>query len=278
MSGSNIHFSNASVFFTFLIIGAALLFLPAHLTSKISLAFYDIFEPVLRIGREVQMDALRLHPGQEESVSLAEYQRLWKSYKNLHAQMLALHTDYERVSKVRSGLPALSAGIVPAEITGTVSNYSQEVIINKGRLASIRPGQYVLSEQNDCLIGVVHEVTEMAAKVRLITDAKQSLEVRIHRDDTDKDIGAMMFGDGLNACKIPMLDKEQDIREGDTIYAAAISGKLDVPLVIGEIVEVKTDDLHPLLWDITVAPAEAMGHINKVAVIVADEMLLKKED
>lgn len=277
MSGRNIHFSNASVFFTFLIAGAILLFTPTSVTSKISLAFYDIFNPLLRIGRNVQMDVLRLNTGSDNIIDPKEHIRLLKSYKNLHAQSLALHDEYERLSRIRIGLPTLELGIVPARITGTVSNYSHEVFINKGSVANIRPGQYVLSENSDSLVGVVSEVSEMAARVRLITDAKQNLEVRIQRDGTNMDIGAMMFGDGQNACKIPMLDREQDIHEGDSVFAAMIPGKLDAPLIIGEIIEVTADDMHPLLWDITVMPAESMGQLNKITVVVGDEMLLTQE-
>lgn len=290
MSGRNIHFSNSSLFFSFLITGAVLLFVPASITSKLSLAFREVFEPVLRIGREVQRDAVRMQPGTDESVALAEYTHLWKNYNNLHAQLLALHAENERLSNLRTGLPSSFAGFVPARIVGTVGNYSHEVIINKGSKANVRPGQFVLSELSESLedvieglpiscslIGVVQEVTEKAARIRLITDAKQSIEVRIGRQGTDKDIGAMMFGDDGAGCKIPMLDKEQDIRIGDTVYAAEVPGKLDVPLVIGEVVDVHADDRHPLLWDVSVVPAETMGRLDKVTVIVADEMLLKTD-
>ena len=220
-----------------------------------------------------------MRPDSEEFVSRNDYARLWKSYKNLHAQLLSLHEEYERLANIRSGLPQLSAeGLVMAKITGTVSNYNHELIINKGSEALVRRGQFVLSEQKDALVGVVSEVSETAAKIRLITDTMQTLEIHIRRDGTDKDIRAMMIGNGTNTCGISMIDRQRDIREGDTVYAAAVPDKLNVPLVVGEITSVHPDDQHPLLWKITVRPAEDMSRLNNVAIIVADEKLLKRKD
>jgi rod shape-determining protein MreC len=278
MAGRKNHFSNASIFFTFLTIGIVLFLLPDRVTSRLSLSFYDTFESILQIGRDVQMDAVRLHPHQEETVSKAEYVRLWKSYKNLHAQMLSLHKEYERLANIKSGLPTSSSGWVPARTTGTTGNYSHELIINKGSDSLIRPGQFVLSENKDSLIGVINETSEATAKVRLLTDAKQTLEVRIRREGTNKDIGAIMVGNGKDGCKIPNMDRDQNIREGDTIYAAPVPGQLDVPLVAGEVVEVKPYDMDPLLLDITVQLAEDLSRVDEVAVIVADESLLLKDN
>ncbi len=252
--------------------------LPHRVTSKISFFFYATFEKVLRVGRDVQLDALRLHPGQEGLVSRLEYEKLWKSYQNVHAQMRHLHQNYEALAYLRTALPQSYSGLALAQVTGTAGSYSHEIIINKGSNDLIRPGQYVLSEQTACVVGIVENTSEQAATIRLLTDAQQSIEVRICRDGTDKDIGAMMFGGTKGMCRISMVDRQEDVREGDTVYAARRPGKLDVPIVIGEVVSVQPDDLHPLLWNITVMPAEDMTRLNTVAVIVADETLLNRKE
>lgn len=275
MAGRKRHYSNTSVFFTFLIAGGVLFLLPQDTTSKISLSFYDVFEPILRTDRNPQINTLNPQSENNETVSYSEYARLCKDYKNLYAQLMALHEKYERLAKVRSGLPHLSGGLKMAKVTTYVGNYNHEIIIDLGEDALIRPEQYVFSEQKNALIGVVSETTKTAAKVRLVTDAKQSLEVRIRRDGTDTDIPAMMIGNGTDVCKISMIEQRQDVREGDTVYAAAIPNKLDVPLIVGEVVAVKKDDLRPLLWDITVMPAEDLTRLSNVTVIIADETLLK---
>ena len=279
MAGRNIHFSNASIFSSFLVTGLVIFFLPRPLTSKASLFFHETFRPILKIGRDDRMNTKRSHPNSKDVFTRDEYTQLWKSRNNLRAQLLTLHEEYERLANIRSALPQLSAeGLVMAKITGTVSNYNHELIINKGSDAFVRPGQFVLSEQKDALVGVVSEVSETAAKIRLITDTMQTLEVHIRRNGTDTDIRAMMIGNGTSTCSISMIDRQQDIREGDTVYAAAVPDKLNVPLVVGEITRVRADDQHPLLWKITVRPAEDMSRLNHVAIIVADEKLLKRKD
>ena len=279
MVGRDIHFSNASMFSSLLIAALVLFLCPKKHTSKVSLFFHDAFQPILQIGRADRIDTERLGSNSEAVVSHDKYARLWKSYNNLHAQLLSLHEDYERLANIRSGLPQLSTeGLVMAKITGNRSNYSRELIINKGSKASVLPGQFVLSEQKDAIVGVVSESSETAAKVRLITDTMQTLEIHICRNGTDSYIRAMMVGNGTDTCSISMIDQQQDIREGDVVYAAAVPDKLNIPLVVGEITSVHPDDQHPLLWKITVRPAEDMSRLNNVAVIVADERLLKRKD
>ena len=279
MAGRNAHLSDASIFFSFLIAGLVLFFTPKSITSKASLFFHEAFQPILQIGRDGRMETQRLAAASEDVVSHEKYARLWKSYNNLHAQLLTLHAEYERLANIRSGLPQLSAeGLIMAKITGTSSNYSREVMINKGTKALVKPGQFVLSEEKDAVVGVISESSETAAKVRLITDTMQTLEIHIRRNDTEKDIRAMMVGNGTDTCSISMIDRQQDIREGDTVYAAAVPGKLNIPLVIGEIISVRPDDKHPLLWKIMVRPVEDMSRLNYVSIIVGDERLLIEKD
>lgn len=280
MGGRHNHFSNASIFFSFLIVGIVLFFLPRNQTAHLSLAFYDTFESVLRIGRDIQMEAIRLHPGNEETVTKSEYTRLWKNFNNLHAQLLSLHEDYERQANIRSALPSAfdPSALSLAKITGAMGNFSHEFVINQGSNSHIRPGQFVLSESTNCLIGMVTETAETTAKVRLLTDAMQTLEIRIRRQGTDMDIPAMMVGNGKDGCKIPNMVRDIEVHEGDTVYASEVPGRLNCPLIVGEVSQVQRDDKDPLLWDVTVEIAEDLSRLNKVAVIIADESLLLNEN
>ena len=279
MSGKNTHFSNTTLFFTLLTAGLVLFFLPKTLTSPINLFFYDTFQFALQIGQDAHTRTTSPADLGDNAVSHGEYARLWKSYHNLHAQLMTLHAEHERLSRLRSGLPQLSEeGLCVARITSKVSNYTHEVVIDKGSVDEVHTGQFVLSDQKDAIVGVVSDSAETAAKVRLITDAMQTLEVHIRREGTDKDIRAMMVGNGNNTCGISMIERQQDIRPGDTVFAAAASGKLPIPLIVGEVVDVQPDDQHPLLWKITVRPAEDMSRLNHVAVIVTDSTLLERKE
>lgn len=270
MAARKFHLSNASLLTSFFIFAVVLQFVPNKYTSPVNNMFFDLFNPLLKLGRDVQMDVVRLRPGQEDAVSRADYEKLWKVYKNTHAQLLKLHGDYEQLAKIRTALPRFFSGLVQANVTSTPSSFSHEIIINKGSDAYVQTGQYVLSAQQNSVIGVVRETAEQMARVRLLTDANQGIEVRIRREGSDKDIGAMMFGTGKIVCKINMIEREKDVRPGDTVFAAPQPGKLDIPIVIGEVIDVQADELHPLLWDIAVQPVEDMSRLDAVAVIVTD--------
>jgi len=279
MAGRNSHFSNASVFFSCLIVSVILFLWPKSDTDKISMLFQTTFHRILAIGGEKETGIERLRPDAKDVFSRNEYTQLWKSYKNIYAQMMTLHEENERLANLRTGLPQLSAeGLVPAQITRTVGNYSHEVIIDKGSSASIRPGQYVLSEPQDSLVGIVSEVSETAAKIRLLTDTKQTLDILIRRDGSDKNIEAMLVGNGDGTCSIPLIENHQNVSEADTVYAAAVPNILPVPLVVGEITDVRADDKEPLLLKITVRPAEDITRLNHVAIIVADKTLVERKD
>lgn len=279
MAGRNSHLSNTSVFFSLLLVSVVLFLWPKRDTGKISMLFQSTFQRILSIGRDSGTPPDRLRPDSKDTFSRSEYTQLWKDYKNIYAQLMAVHDENERLAKLRTGLPQLDAeGLIPAQITGTVGNYSHEVVIDKGSIASVRQGQYVLSEQQDSVVGIVSEVSETAAKIRLLTDTRQTLEIHIRRDGTDKNIDAMMVGNGDGTCSIPLIEIHQNIEEGDTVYAAAVSGTLPVPLVVGEITDVRADDKEPLLLKITVRLAEDMTQLNHVAVIAAENTFLKRKD
>ena len=278
MAGRNIHFSSGSTFLTWLIISIVILVLPRSTTEGINNWFIETFQPILEKGRQIQMDALDEDENAAAKVSKREYVLLQNDFDNLHSQMLELLSDYEKLSKVRSDLPRFYSGIRTAMVTGTQSGLTHEIIINKGREDQIEPGQYVLSLETNSIIGVVREVSDFIAKVRLVTDVKQDVEIRIRRKGSTRNIGAMMFGDGKRDCKVSMIDRVEDIRVGDMVYGAAQPGIMDIPIIIGKVTEVKPDEQHPLLWDITVRPAENMRQLEEVAVVIGSEDIPSQED
>ena len=268
MAVRKIHVSSGSLFITLLIAGFVLLWFPQTLTCHLNFLFVRIFDPLLRLGRHVEMEAVRNRPAQQETIQQAEYNKLWKDYENLYAQYRALHQEYETLARFRKNLPLPWPGLVLAQITSTTRGIRQELILNKGSDHGIRSGQMVITEANDSIIGVVQEVSDQLSRVRLLTDSSQNLEVRIRRPGRDTDYAGRLVGDGKNACRIPLLSRDYDIREGDVVYAAPRPGILEIPLVIGEVTQVRPDDEHPLLWDILVKPIDDAYTQTVVAVIV----------
>lgn len=270
MAGRRFHLSNGALFGLLLCAGVALLTLPRDTTQKVNYLFARTFGPLLRIGRSFQeFHAAMPHPD-EQYVLREEHNKLWKNYKNLHAQLLELQDDYQTLAKVRSGLPRFFGGLTMAEVVGAGGSLMQELLIDKGAADGVRVGQYVLSPEQNSIVGVVRDSAERMARVRLLTDANQSIEVRIRRDGTPMDVGALMVGDGKRGCTVSLVEREKDIRAGDDVYAAARTGALETPMIIGQVSEVTPDEDSPLLWKIMVQPAENASSLKIVAVIVPE--------
>lgn len=270
MAGRHFHLSNGALFLLLLGAGFVLLLLPRSMTEKINFLFAETFQPLIRIGRQFQLENASMPKPDEEVVSREEHNKLWKNYKNLHAQLLKLQEHVETLARIRSGLPRFYSGLAIAEVTGAGTGLNHELLINKGAADGVRAGQYVLSPDRNSVVGIVRETSEQMARVRLLTDANQSIEIRIRRDGSDRDIGALMFGNGKRGCIVSMVEREKDIRVGDAVYAAARPGVLDIAMIIGEVSDVQGDEESPLLCMITVQPAENAFALTTVAVIVPE--------
>ena len=270
MAGRRFQLSNGALFGLLLCAGIVLLAIPRDKTQNINYLFARLFGPLLSIGRSFpEFCAAMPHPD-DQYVLREEHNKLWKNYKNLHAQLLRLQEDYQTLARVRSGLPRFFGGLTMAEVVGAGGGLTQELLINKGAADGVRVGQYVLSPEQNSIVGVIRDTAERMARVRLLTDANQSIEVRIRRDGTAMDIGALMIGDGKRGCRVSLIEREKDVRVGDAVYAAARTGVLETPMIIGQVSEVVPDEDSPLLWKISVQPAENAAALKTLAVIVPE--------
>ena len=271
MAGRNYHLSNGSLFLTWLIAGVIILLLPQNTTSKVWDTFRATFNPLLRIGRNVKPETPSMSLNPDEAVTRDRYQQLWKDCQNLKVTLEKLHEEYDNLAMVRSNLPRPYSGLVLAQAIGPAGNYAHEIVINKGSDDGIKVGQYVLSAKKNSIVGEVRQTWQRNAKVRMLTDSNQTMEIVIRRSRNPKDILWMMSGDGKTNCKISNLEKEERVDIGDVVFAATQPGYLNVPIVIGEVIAVEPDDDHPLLWDITVQPVEDMTQLSDVAVIIIED-------
>ena len=268
MAGRKIHVSSTNLFFGLLIAAFLLLWLPHTLTSRLNLLFASVFNPVLQIGRSGE----QLRQSGTDSVSRGEYDKLWKAYENLHAQLKKLHEEYETVSLLRQRLPLPGTGFLLCEVTSINRGVRHEMILNRGAEHGVRVNQLVLSENRDSVLGTVIETADQVCRVRLLTDPAQNLEILIRRPGTDQMIPGRLVGDGRAGCKIPLLPRDYDIRTKDVVYAAAKPGRLEVPVVVGEISQVKRDDQSPLLWDISVELIDNPFEQHRAVVLIPPEL------
>jgi len=277
MSRKQINASRGTTFFILLAFGLLLLLLPQSFTSRMNFLFARIFSPVLSAGRASQKV---FHPSSptEESIPRGEYEELWKAYENLHADLMTLHSDYEKLARFRKGLPKPGPGLVLAKVINvSISPFDHKLFIDKGSSDGIQAGEYVTCENRNSIIGTVSELSESAATVRLLTDPRHKIEVGVWREGKKAFIvKGQLEGSGKVLAGISLISRDHDIRTGDIVYAAAVAPRLETPRIIGEVFQVKPDDNEPLLWDIAVKPISDLAALTDVAVIITSPLESEK--
>jgi rod shape-determining protein MreC len=268
MALRHIHASKHTFFWGLLVLSILIYIIPQDRTNVLNLGFKKLFGPVLNIGQAFASENSSQTTPSDQTVPQNQYDALWKKNKNLQSQLAEMEKENLTLSRIRRQFGLSDAGLVPAKVITTNRSTRQELIINRGAEQQVAAGQIVLSPQKDSVIGIVRETAESIARVGLLTDSAVSIEVRIRRDNAKTDIAAQMFGDGKNGCQIRLVPRDKDVRKGDTVYAAAHPGKLETPIVIGKIQDVKIDQERPLLWLISVEPIESITNLNQVVVVV----------
>lgn len=268
MALGNIHASKHSFFWGLLVLSILIYIFPQKTSNSLNLGFKKLFGKALSLGGSVAPDTFSQTTPSGQTVSQNDYDSLWKMYKNQQAQLAELEKENLTLSRIRKQFGFPDAGLITAKIIAPIRSTRQELIINQGSEQGVDVGQIALSPQKDSVIGIVKETAETISRVGLLTDSTVSIEVRIRRDNTKVDIAAQMFGDGKNGCQIRFISRDKDVRKGDAVYAAAHPGKLDVPIVIGQVKDVRTDQDKPVLWSIYVEPIESITNLNQVIIVV----------
>jgi rod shape-determining protein MreC len=267
MALRHIHVSKHSFFWVLLALSILIYIFPQKTTNFLNLRFKKLFGPVFDLGGSLTPDPLSQTNSPNQTVSRNEYDSLWKQHENLKARVAELEEENLALSRIRKQFGLADTGLIPAKIIALIRSTRQELIVNRGAEQGVAAGQIVLSSQKDSVIGIVKETDQNIARVGLLTDSAVSIEVRIRRDKAKTDIAAQMFGDGKSGCQIRLIPRDKNVRKGDTVYAAARPGKLDVPIVIGRVKDVRIDQERPLLWSVWVEPIESITNLNEVIIV-----------
>ncbi|HEG43784.1 hypothetical protein LCGC14_1824010 [marine sediment metagenome] len=267
MARKQINVSKGTVFGTLLTVSLIFFVIPHDFTKGLNFLFDTAFSPLLRIGKVSVPRVFRAVPSSEEFVSRAEYNRLLAAYDNVWSDLRKEHKLYEKLAGIRAARPKEGPGIVLAEVINTkISSVKRELVVNQGQANGLEVGQYVLGE--NAIVGIVSETSRSTSRIRLLTDVNANIPVWIWRPPSKKYIQGWMKGTGTEVGKIPLISTEYDVKDGDTVYAAARVGYLETARVIGKVTGLKSDEKKPLIWDITVEPLMKDEDISSVAVIV----------
>lgn len=245
--------------FIWLVMGSAILLLvPQSVTGQFQLAFAHVFRWPLSLGRTISLST-HVNQRRENVVPRDKYEQLEVHVANLQVQLRQAQLKIEQLSNLRQRYPLSGAGFVPAQvITANITPLRCELVINRGQDEGIRTGQFVLADNS--VIGTVISVDSRTARIRLITDRESKIAVKI--GDADR----FMHGCGDSQARVPMIKTKVPV--GAKVVASEKAGFLDVPMVVGDVVQCENNSQSALLWDLIVEPVGDLGKLQKVTVVV----------
>ena len=161
------------------------------------------------------------------------------------------HTDYEFES----------AKIV----LWSASNWSHSFTISKGRSAGIELGDPVVTEYN-VVVGQITELGETWATVSTVIDVNMSLGAFVGTSGTAGQVTGEYTLMKHRQAKLGSLVEGAQIYEGDEVLTSGAGAAFPAGLVIGRIVEIKTDEDGRILYGL-VEPECAFDSLVQVFII-----------
>jgi rod shape-determining protein MreC len=263
--------SEQTLFSCLILAGLIIFFVPQSLTNKLQFAFVRVFNKPLSICRNFTLAA-----SNQQSLSNVVDQGKYISLRNHLANNIQwLRQERQNVEKL-SGLRNRSvwkgASFVLADVITAFTDISRrEFIINRGKNDGLAEGQFVLG--NDSFVGTISDLDSRTARVRLLTDPGSRITVKIG----ELDLQCIMQGNGDDSASIQLISKKYKIENGDIIYVQKKPGFLDIPTIVGIVVQCKTDDENPLLWYIKVKPACDIQRLKRVTVVIMNSKELREK-
>ncbi len=256
MAGKNIRVSKRMLFTWFMLGGLILLFAPQKLTNSFQFSFARIFKFPLKLGHIISLST-QVQTDNEDFVSRQEYERLNNHLANLNQQLQEANYRIEQLSGWRNLKPLENAKFVLADVVKALDN---ELVINCQKEQGVSTGQFVLC--NNSVIGVISEVSDSIARIKLISNPTAKFEVKI------ADESAVLTGKGNGFCEIRYIPTTKKIKVGQKVFVKKVPGFLNGEFLLGSVISCKIDDDNPLFWNIKVEPACTLKEITDVAVVV----------
>ena len=247
-----------------LVLCSGIVFLsPQTLTGKMQLAFAGVFRWPLGVGRTLSLSVQTKESGKDEMERLKS--RYENHIQNLDIELKEAYARLDKVSGLRNRLAWDGVRFVAADISrSSLDGPRNELFINRGKDDGVYEGCFVLGDNS--VVGVAAEVGGRTSKVRLLTDSDSRIAVTIG----NLNVETMLEGLGNGVAKVQLVPREYKVRKGDKVFALKRGGGLGSPMIVGEVVELKRDDMKPLIWDITVAPVCKVEELADVAVVLME--------
>ncbi|MBT1451680.1 rod shape-determining protein MreC [Glaciecola sp. XM2] len=144
-----------------------------------------------------------------------------------------------------------------AELMAVDNNpYSHQIVINKGAIDNVFPGQSVLDESG--IVGQVIEVGTTNSRVLLLSDVTHAIPARINRNNVTLIVNGI--GD-VNELSLEHVPHSTDMEEGDLLISSGLGNVFVEGYPIGVISSILRDESQPFA-QVKVRPAAKLDRLK----------------
>jgi len=197
---------------------------PVQMSIELPGAVSDWFSESLSTRRRLQ----------EENNSLRTQQLMQKVQLQ---KLAALEAENIRLRELLDSSFKVGEKVLVAELLSVnLDPYKHQVVLNKGELDDIYPGQPLLDAKG--VMGQVVHVGPYTSTAMLITDTSHAIPVQINRSG----LRTIAIGSGtINRLELPYIPNNADIRAGDLLITSGLGGHFPQGYPVAEITAVQHD-------------------------------------
>jgi rod shape-determining protein MreC len=209
----------------------------AYLTSLVSPLQYIADMP----GAALSWSATRFTSRQN---LLEENERLTTQITLMSEQLQRFQTLQQENQNLRTLLDApvqQEMHKMIAELMAVDNNpYSHQIVVNKGAIENVYPGQPVLDESG--IVGQVSEVGTTNSRVLLISDVTHAIPARVSRNNVTVIVSGI--GD-VNELSLEHVAHSTDIEVGDILISSGLGNVFPQGYPIARVSEIMSDEGQP---------------------------------
>jgi len=208
-----------------------LVFTRPSLFSAPRIAMVDCARPALKTLKGLSSFARRLIPFASYRDRIRRLTDRINAMSQEMARVRSLQLENERLRNLLVFKKQLPFQTIPAQVVGRdPSNWSNSVIIDKGRAHAVVPTMAVISPRG--LVGRVIESGRSSSKVLLITDPSSKVGAILDRERQ----GGVVVGRPGGSCRMIYISLETEVAVGEKVFTAGYGAVFPKGILIGEVV------------------------------------------
>ena len=215
---------------------------PIQLSVELPGSVSDWFSESLATRRKLQ----------EENTSLRTRQFMQKAQMQ---KLAALEAENIRLRELLDSSFEIGEKVLIAELmTVNLDPYKHQVVINKGELHDIYPGQPLVDA--DGVMGQIVHAGPYSSTAILITDTAHAIPVQVNRNG----LRSIALGSGsIDRLELPYIPNSADIRPGDLLITSGLGGHFPPGYPVATVVAVQNDPGNAFARVI----ATPLAHLNR---------------